>query len=126
MSSRSIEGENPLYLPQAKIYDRCFSAGPAITLRWELPDVHDLSIRMAIQRDGRAAFEAETNTRELKRSFPELMRYLGRHQTFPHGALLSTGTGIVPLETFTLEAGDIVEIEIEQIGVLHNSVVRLQ
>jgi 2-dehydro-3-deoxy-D-arabinonate dehydratase len=125
VSSRSIEGENPLYLPQAKIYDRCFALGPAITLAWELPDVHNLDIRMTVYRDGRPAFEGETNTRRLKRPFPELVRYLGRHQSFPHGVLLSTGTGIVPPDDFTLQPGDAVEIEIEQIGVLRNPVIRL-
>src|SRR6185437_3749195 len=74
LSSRSIEGENPLYLPQAKVYDRCFALGPAITLVWELPDVHDLAIRMLIHRDGLPAYEGETSTRLLKRSFPELVR----------------------------------------------------
>ncbi|MFI5267449.1 MAG: fumarylacetoacetate hydrolase family protein [Chloroflexota bacterium] len=125
MSSRSIEGENPLYLPQAKIYDRCFALGPAITLVWELPDVHDLSIRMAIHRDGFPAYEGETSTRQLKRSFPELVRHVGRHNSFPRGVLLSTGTGIVPPDHFTLQAGDTVQIEIEQIGALVNPVVRL-
>jgi len=125
MSSRSIEGENPLYLPQAKIYDRCFALGPAITLVWELPDVHDLTIRMAIHRDGAPVFEGETTTRSLKRSFPELARYLGRCQRFPQGVLLSTGTGIVPPQGFTLEPGDLVEIDVEQIGALRNPVIRL-
>lgn len=125
MSSRSIEGENPLYLPQAKIYDRCFAVGPAITLVWELPDFRNLSIRMVVQREGRPVFEGETNTRLIKRPFAELVKYLGRHQTFPHGVLFSTGTGIVPPENFTLQVDDIVEIDIEQIGVLRNSVMRL-
>ncbi|HEY8695246.1 MAG TPA: fumarylacetoacetate hydrolase family protein [Chloroflexota bacterium] len=125
MSSRSIEGENPLYLPQAKIYDRCFALGPAITLVWELPDVHDLTIRMTIHRDGGPVFEGETSTRLLKRTFPELVRCLGRHNSFPRGVLLSTGTGIVPPDDFSLQAGDVVEIEIEQIGALVNPVVRL-
>ncbi len=125
MSSRSIEGENPLYLPQAKIYDRCFALGPAITLAWELPGVNDLSIRMAIHRGGLPVFEGETSTRLLKRRLPELARYLGRHQTFSHGVLLSTGTGIVPPNDFTLQPEDVVEIEIEQIGVLQNPVIRL-
>jgi 2-dehydro-3-deoxy-D-arabinonate dehydratase len=125
MSSRSIEGENPLYLPQAKVYDRCFALGPAITVAWELPDVHDLTIRMLIQRDGLPVYEGEANTRLLKRSFTELTRYLGRHNTFPRGVLLSTGTGIVPPEGFTLQPEDIVQIEIEGIGVLANPVLRL-
>jgi len=125
MSSRSIEGQNPLYLPQAKIYDRCFALGPAITLVWELPDVHDLAIRMVIHRDAAPAFEGESSTRQLKRPFPELIRHLFRGNTFPHGVLLSTGTGIVPPDDFTLQPDDLVEIDIEQIGVLHNPVIRL-
>jgi 2-dehydro-3-deoxy-D-arabinonate dehydratase len=125
LSSRSIEGENPLYLPQAKIYDRCFALGPAITFAWELPDVHDLAIRMVIHRGGQPVFEGETSTRQLKRGFPELARYLGRDQTYPHGVLLSTGTGIVPPEEFTLLPEDLVQIDVEQIGTLLNPVVRL-
>jgi 2-dehydro-3-deoxy-D-arabinonate dehydratase len=125
VSSRSIEGENPLYLPQAKIYDRCFALGPAVTLAWELPDVHSLTISMAIHRDGRPVFEGEIGTRALKRSFGELVRYLGRHNRFPHGVLLSTGTGIVPPDGFSLQDGDLVAIDIEQIGSLANPVIRL-
>src|SRR5262249_43520067 len=125
MSSRSIEGENPLYLPQAKIYERCFALGPAITLVWELPDVHDLTIRMVISRAGLPAYEGEASTRQLKRSFPEMLRYLGRHNSFPRGVMLSTGTGIVPPDDFTLQPGDVVQIEIEQIGALVNPVMRL-
>ncbi len=125
VSSRAIEGENPLYLPQAKIYHRCFGLGPAITLVWELPDVHDLAIRMAIHRGGAPAFEGETSTRLMKRPFVDLVRYLGRHQAFPCGVLLSTGTGIVPPDSFTLESEDVVEIEIEQVGTLVNPVLRL-
>ena len=125
MSSRGIEGENPLYLPQAKIYDRCFALGPAITLAWELPNVRDLAIRMEIHRDGGLVFEGETSTRLLKRSFPDLVRALGRHNSFPYGVLLSTGTGIVPPDDFSLQPDDVVQIEIEQIGALVNPVVRL-
>jgi len=125
MSSRSIEGENPLYLPQAKVYDRCFACGPAITLVSELPDVRDLTIRMVIYRDGAPAYEGETSTKALKRGFPELAKYLSRHNTFPTGALLSTGTGIVPPDDFTLQPKDVIQIEIEQIGVLSNPVMLL-
>lgn len=125
MSSRSIEGENPLYLPQAKIHDRCFGLGPAITLAWELPDVHDLTIRMVIHRGGLPVYEGETSTRQMKRSFGELARYLGRHQSFGHGVLLSTGTGIVPPDDFTLQPDDVVQIDVDQIGALANPVVRL-
>jgi 2-dehydro-3-deoxy-D-arabinonate dehydratase len=126
MSSRSIEGENPLYLPQAKLYDRCFALGPAITPAWELPDIRNLTIRMVIHRAGRPEFEGETSTRLIKRPFAELITYLARHQTFPCGVLLSTGTGIVPPDEFTLQPDDVVEIDIEQIGVLRNPVIRLQ
>lgn len=125
MSSRSIEGENPLYLPQAKIYDRSLALGPAITLAWELPDVRDLSIRLTIYRDGLPVFEGEVSTRSLHRSFQDLTRHLGRDQVFPYGVILSTGTGIVPPDEFTLQPGDEVEIEIEQIGTLRNPVIRL-
>lgn len=125
MSSRSIEGENPLYLPQAKIYDRCFALGPAITLVWELPDVRDLAIRMSVHRDRGPAFEGETSTRLLRRTFRELVACLGRCSSFPRGVLLSTGTGIVPPDDFTLQAGDVVQIEIDQIGALVNPVIRL-
>ncbi|MBV8086700.1 MAG: fumarylacetoacetate hydrolase family protein, partial [Chloroflexi bacterium] len=77
MSSRSIEGENPLYLPQAKMYDACFALGPAVTPVWELPDVQDLAIRLTIERDHTPAFEGECSTRQLKRSFPDLVKHLG-------------------------------------------------
>src|SRR5207247_5270010 len=107
MCSRSIECENPLYWPRAKIYDRCFALGPAITLVWELPGVRDLTIRMAIHRGVAPVFEGGTSTRLLKRSFRDLVRYLGRHQPFAHGVLLSTGTGIVPPDDFTLQPDDL-------------------
>ncbi len=125
MSSRSIEGENPLYLPQAKTYTRCFALGPAITLAWELPDVRDLNIRMVIHRDGLPIFEGDSSTRQIKRGFTDLAGYLGRHNEFPDGAFLSTGTGVVPPDGFTLQDGDVVEIAIDQIGVLSNPVVKL-
>ena len=104
---------------------RCFALGPAITLAWELPDVRDLAIRLAVHRGRGPVFEGETSTRLLKRSFPDLVRHLARCGPFPHGVLLSTGTGIVPPDDLTLQAGDVVQVEIDQIGALANPVVRL-
>jgi 2-dehydro-3-deoxy-D-arabinonate dehydratase len=124
VSSRSIEGENPLYLPQAKVYDGSCSLGPAIALAWEF-DPADKAIGLEIRRDGAVLFESETSTAALRRSIPELVAYLHRHQRFRSGCILLTGTGIVPPREFTLEPGDEVTIRIEGIGVLHNEVERL-
>lgn len=124
VSSRSIEGENPLYLPQAKVYDGSCSLGPAIALAWEF-DPADKTIGLEIRRDGAVLFESETSTAALRRSIPELVEYLYRHQHFKSGCILLTGTGIVPPREFTLEPGDEVTIRIEGIGVLHNKVDRL-
>ena len=125
MSSRDIEGENALYLPQAKVYQRCLSLGPEIVAADDVPDPLKLGIRLEIQRAGQVAFSGETSTAQLKRSFTEMAQYLGRSQSFPHGALLLTGTGIVPGEGFTLEEGDQIDIEIERLGRLSNPVVRV-
>jgi 2-dehydro-3-deoxy-D-arabinonate dehydratase len=124
VSSRSIEGENPLYLPQAKVYDGSCSLGPAIALAWEF-DPADKTIGLEIRRDGAVLFESKTSTAALRRSIPELVEYLYRHQRFKSGCILLTGTGIVPPREFTLEPGDEVTIRIEGIGVLHNKVERL-
>jgi len=124
MSSRSIEGENPLYLPQAKIFERCFALGPAITPAWDLcPD--DLSIRMTVARGTATVFSGEVSTRQFKRTLPDLIRALAHSNTFEFGVFLSTGTGIVPPADFTLAAGDQIVIEIDGIGRLSNPVVRL-
>jgi 2-dehydro-3-deoxy-D-arabinonate dehydratase len=123
MSSRSIEGENPLYLPQAKVYDGSCSLGPAIALAWDF-DPADKTIGLEIRRAGSVLFESETSTAALRRSIPELVAYLHRHQRFKSGCILLTGTGIVPPREFTLEPGDEVIIRIEGIGVLHNDVER--
>src|SRR5882762_80782 len=123
MSSRSIEGENPLYLPQAKVYDGSCSLGPAIALAWDF-DPADKTIGLEIRRAGSVLFESETSTVALRRSIPELVAYLHRHQRFKSGCILLTGTGIVPPREFTLEPGDEVIIRIEGIGVLHNKVDR--
>ena len=124
MSSRSIEGENPLYLPQAKIYANCCALGPAITPAWEIADPYNLAIGLSIERDGQVYWQGETNTRELKRRFEELVSYLFLENDFPDGVMLCTGTALVPEKPFTLQPGDIVQITIDQLGILRNPVSR--
>ena len=126
LSSRAIEGENPLYLPQAKVYAACCALGPAIVPAWEVADPLDLTIGLQIARDGRPIFADETSTARLHRSFSELIAYLGRDNLFPAGAILLTGTGIVPPDDVTLEAGDVVRITIDRLGLdpLENTVRR--
>ena len=123
MSSRDIEGENLLYLPQAKVYDRSCALGPWIRLGVKETDAREWTVRSTIVRSGTAVFSGETRLGNIKRSFDELAAYLCRSQSFPHGAVLLTGTGIVPPDDFTLREHDVVEIEINPIGVLRNSVV---
>ena len=123
MSSRDIEGENLLYLPQAKVYDRSCALGPWIRLGITEADVREWTVRSAIVRGGAYVFTGETRLGNIKRSFEELTGYLCRSQSFPHGSVLLTGTGIVPPDDFTLREHDVVEIEIAPIGVLRNSVV---
>ncbi len=125
VSSRSIEGENPLYLPQAKVYSRCAALGPVIALAWDVPDPGKLPIRLSIRRNGTERFSGDTSTDQMHRTLEDLVSYLFRGNEFPFGAFLMTGTGIVPPSEFTLEDGDEVEIAIEGIGVLRNPVVRL-
>ncbi len=109
MSSRSIEGENPLYLPQAKIYNGSCALGPGIVLA--VPgEMRSLPIRLEILRDGQPVFEGETSLKNMKRQFQELVDYLFQETDFPEGVLVMTGTGIVPPESFTLQAGDVVRI----------------
>jgi 2-dehydro-3-deoxy-D-arabinonate dehydratase len=124
MSSRSIEGQNPLYLPQAKIYLGGCAAGPCIRPAWEIPDPYALTIEMTISRGGSVAWEGSTNTSGLRRRVEELAAYLFREDDFPAGAVLSTGTSLVPDLPFTLEAGDEIRIKISEIGELVNRVVR--
>jgi 2-dehydro-3-deoxy-D-arabinonate dehydratase len=124
MSSRSIEGENPLYLPQAKIYLGGCAVGPWIVPVWEVPDPYALTIELTITRDGRAAWEGSASTSSLHRKLDELAGYLFRADEFPAGVILSTGTSVVPDLPFTLEAGDEVRIRISEIGELTNPVVR--
>jgi len=124
MSSRDIEGENPLYLPQAKVYNACCALGPVVTLAGGMPSPADIGIRLAVRREGRVAFEGSTSTAQMARSFDDLIGYLKRDNSFPHGAILLTGTGIVPDDSFTLAVEDSIEITIEGIGTLRNTVVQ--
>jgi 2-dehydro-3-deoxy-D-arabinonate dehydratase len=125
VSSRSIEGENPLYLPQAKVYSRCAALGPTVVTVDELPDVSDLEIQLTIRRGGTELFQDTTATSQLHRSLSDLIAYLLRDNEFPAGVFLMTGTGIVPPSEFTLQDGDEVAIRIDGIGSLVNPVVRL-
>jgi 2-dehydro-3-deoxy-D-arabinonate dehydratase len=124
VSSRSIEGANTLYLPQAKTYDGSCALGPAIAPTTEIEP--PFAIRMTIERGGETVYDDETSTDQMRRSFDELASYLGRALTFPFGAFLMTGTGIVPDPPFTLEPGDVVAIAIDGLGVLRNPVERLE
>lgn len=119
VSSRDIEGENSLYLPQAKIYDGGCALGPGI-VQDEPDSMRDLLIRMRIVRDGKILFEEEINTSRMKRSFEELVGYLGRELSFPNGAFLMTGTGIVPGDEFTLEPGDRTEISVGELTLVND------
>ena len=125
VSSRTIEGDNPLYLPQAKVYSRCAALGPVIATVNELPDASNLQIQLTIRRDGADLFTGSTGTSQMHRTLAELITYLLRNNEFPAGVFLMTGTGIVPPSEFTLQDGDEVTIRIEQIGSLMNPVVRL-
>lgn len=121
MSSRDIEGENPLYLPQAKIYNRSCAVGPGILLQNEsLPPT--TRITLEIERSGQTAFSGATSLSEMKRRPDELVEYLWRDQTFSTGCFLFTGTGVVPPDSFTLKNGDTIRIGIDGIGVLTNPV----
>ena len=124
MSSRSIEGENPLYLPQAKVYTNCCALGPAITPAWEIANPYNLTIALTIERNNRVYWHGETSTGELKRRFDELVAYLFLEDGFPEGAILCTGTALVPERPFTLQPGDIAQITIDQLGTLRNPVAR--
>jgi 2-dehydro-3-deoxy-D-arabinonate dehydratase len=120
VSSRSIEGENPLYLPQAKVYDGSCALGPAIVPAWMAHE--PFAIGLTIERGGEVAFRGATNTRQLTRSSADLGAWLTAATSFPHGVVLLTGTGIVPDESFTLQADDVVTVAIDGLGALTNPV----
>ncbi|MGE4180189.1 MAG: fumarylacetoacetate hydrolase family protein [Limisphaerales bacterium] len=123
MSSRDIEGENLLYLPQAKIYESSCAVGPSIVVGPTEADVRGWTIQLAILRGDTQVFAGETSVSRIKRTFGELASWLFRSQRFPHGAILLTGTGIVPPNEFTLESGDRVRITLGPVGTLENPVV---
>jgi 2-dehydro-3-deoxy-D-arabinonate dehydratase len=124
MSSRDIEGENPLYLPQAKVYRQCAGLGPVITLVEDMPSREETGIYLTIERAGSVVFEGSTGVDQMHRSFEDLIGFLFREQEFPEGVLLMTGTGVVPANDFTLQADDIVNIKIDGIGTLTNPIVQ--
>jgi 2-dehydro-3-deoxy-D-arabinonate dehydratase len=123
MSARDIEGENLLYLPQAKVYDRSCAVGPWVRVGVGEAQARRWTIELDIRRGGRRVFHGRTGVSRIRRSFAELAGYLFRSQRFPNGAVLLTGTGIVPADEFTLQAGDRVRITISGIGSLQNPVV---
>jgi 2-dehydro-3-deoxy-D-arabinonate dehydratase len=125
MSSRDIEGENPLYLPQAKVYDACCGLGPVVTLADFMPPADQIGIQMVIRRGASLAFEGKTDVSRMARTLGELIGWLGRDNSFPAGVFLMTGTGVVPARDFTLQAGDVVDITIDGIGMLSNPVIRV-
>lgn len=120
VSSRSIEGENPLYLPQAKTYDGACALGPALVAADVVSPPFDVALE--IVRDGSTVFAGTTSTDQMRRSFEDLAKHLGRALSLPAGAVLLTGTGIVPDQSVSLRAGDLVRIEIDRIGLLENRV----
>lgn len=124
MSSRDIEGENPLYLPQAKFYDRSCAVGPVITLARGFPPAEEVVIRLQIARGGKSVFDGQTLLTSMKRSLEELIAWLGKETGFPDGAILLTGTGVVPPDDFTLAVDDVVHIDITAIGRLTNVVAQ--
>ena len=121
VSSRSIEGENPLYLPQAKTYDKCACLGPCLYVPEE-PISSDSEISLSIKRADKEVYFGSTRLSEMKRTLEELVGYLFRETSFEQGVFLMTGTGVVPGNDFTLQKGDIVSITIDSIGTLVNSV----
>jgi 2-dehydro-3-deoxy-D-arabinonate dehydratase len=124
VSSRSIEGENPLYLPQAKIYLGGCALGPAIRPSWEVADPYDLGIELTIRRDGAIAWHGRASTSALRRRFDDLASYLMRADIHPDGVVLSTGTCLVPPAPFSLADGDVVAVAVDEVGVLTTGVVR--
>jgi 2-dehydro-3-deoxy-D-arabinonate dehydratase len=121
MSSRDIEGENPLYLPQAKVYDRCASLGPCLVISEQLPGAETV-ISIDIQREGQSVFSGDTTLGQIKRPLASLADWLFRENSFPRGCYLMTGTGIVPPDSFTLRRGDEIRITLHPVGTLINTV----
>lgn len=126
VTARDIEAQNPLYLPQAKIYKGCFSFGPFITTPDEIVDPHNLLIRMRILRNDGVVFVGETSTSKMKKRIETIVSYLLRDNVIPSGTLVSTGTGIIPGRDVQLKDNDRVEIYIEKIGTLVNCVRKLK
>jgi 2-dehydro-3-deoxy-D-arabinonate dehydratase len=120
MSARDIEGENPLYLPQAKVHDHCCALGPVITLADGMPPPDRVTISLTIERNRAAVFQGATSLSSMARPLNDLVNWLGRETSFPHGVILLTGTGIVPPDDFALAVGDHIAIEITGIGRLTN------
>ena len=125
MSSRDIEGENLLYLPQAKVYKHSCAIGPAIVVGASEQEARGWTISITIERAGKPVFNGETSVNQIKRTFAELIDYACRSQDFPHGLILLTGTGIVPGDEFTLQPSDVVTITISGVGTLRNTVVEV-
>jgi 2-dehydro-3-deoxy-D-arabinonate dehydratase len=125
LSAWDIERENPLFLPQSKVFTGCFAMGPVLVTAPEIGDPHSLDVSCRIRRDGNLVFEGYVNTREMKRRCDELVTWLGQDNAVPAGAVLSTGTGILVPDEHALRDGDLVEIELERIGTLRNRVRRL-
>src|SRR5690606_8504176 len=123
MSSRTIEGENPLYLPQAKVYLGGCGVGPAIRPAWEVADPYALATELVIRRDGEVAWSGTASTAQLHRRLDDLVAYLFRADVFPDGVVLATGTCLVPDLPFTLRPGDEIAITIAEVGTLTSSVV---
>jgi len=123
VSSRSIEGENPLYLPQAKVYAGSCAISAGIRPAWEVEHADDLAVSLTVTRDGAVAFSGETSTSQMRRELGDLVEWLYRGDAYPAGVVLSTGTGIIPELDFTLTDGDQVAITVAEVGTLTNPVV---
>ena len=121
MSSRSIEGENPLYLPQAKTYDACAALGPCIFVTEQPLDTNTI-IALEIERNSAVVFSDQIAISQMKRTVAELVSFVFKECSFPYGCLIMTGTGIVPGNDFTLQSGDEIKISIDNIGTLTNTV----
>ena len=124
MSARDIEGENPLYLPQAKLYNECCGLGPWILIPEGPLNRSQTKIQIDITRKKSVVFHGETDVDQMARTFEDLISWLGKDNSFPHGAFMLTGTGIVPPDEFSLQAGDSVSITIHGIGTLTNPIVQ--